>query len=260
VFEIPVESEKARKKFVNEINDEVKLHNNNWPDINLQTIDDTLDRYIREDIPSEQDIVCLYYVTENNVETCPQIQILIGKQRCRALIDTGCQCSTISEELFNELKAKGLDSLELPTQNVVLKSAFTGRTKRIKRQALVKLQIHNVSFDQIILISPHLVPPLLLGIDFCMDNHVVIDFPKKAIVINADDEESATEVELENEGRNIDNSIDSPVTRAINLGTAELPPTPQLDRIVNPPISNPPTLRPYNTMEVFQKKTCALTR
>ena len=95
MFEIPVESEKARTKFVNEINDEVKLHNNNWPDINLQTIDYTTDRYLREDIPSEQDIVCLYYVNENNVETCPQIQILIGNQPCRALIDTGCVFNNI---------------------------------------------------------------------------------------------------------------------------------------------------------------------
>jgi hypothetical protein len=67
---------------------------------------------------------------------------------------------------------------------------------------------------------------------FCTDNHVIIDFRKKTIVINADDEESATEVDLVNERLNIDSIIDSPVTRAINLGTADLPPTPQLDRIV----------------------------
>jgi hypothetical protein len=75
-----------------------------------------------------------------------------------------------------------------------------------------------------------------------MDNHVVIDFPKKKIIINADDKESATKVDLENVGRNIGSSIDSPVTRVINLGTAKLPPTPQLDRIVNPSIPDPPTL------------------
>jgi hypothetical protein len=74
-------------------------------------------------------------------------------------------------ELYNEFKARGLDSLQLPTQNVALRSAFTGRTKRVKRQALVQLQIDNVSLDQIILISPQLVTPLLLGMDFCMDNH-----------------------------------------------------------------------------------------
>ena len=83
MFEIPVESEKARKKFTNEINDEVNLRNDIWPDINLQTTDDTLGRYLKEDVPSEQDIICLYYVNENNVETCPQIQILIGNQPCK---------------------------------------------------------------------------------------------------------------------------------------------------------------------------------
>jgi hypothetical protein len=72
-----------------------------------------------------------------------------------------------------------------------------------------------------------------------MHNHVVIDFPKKTIVVNADDEESATEVDLVNERRNIDSSIDSPVTRDINLRTVELPLTSRLDRIVNPSISDP---------------------
>jgi hypothetical protein len=85
-----------------------------------------------------------------------------------------------------------------------------------------------------------------------MDNHVVIDFPK--IIINADDKESATQVDLVNEGRNISSSIDSPVTRVINLGTAKLPPTPQLDRIVNPSIPDPPTLL-YN-VRLPEKDLC----
>ena len=137
---------------------------------------------------------------------------------------------------------KQVDSLELLKQNVVLNSAFTGRTKRVKQQALVKLQIINVSLDQIILISPQLVTSLLLGMDFCMDNHVVIDFPKKTIVINSDHKERTTEVDLINERQNINSSIDSPVTRAINIRTADLPPTPLLDRMVNPSIYDPLTL------------------
>jgi len=34
--------------------------------------------------------------------------------------------------LYSEFKARGQNSLELPTQNVVLKSSFTGRTKEIR--------------------------------------------------------------------------------------------------------------------------------
>jgi len=48
---MPAESEKARKKFINEISGEVKSHNDILPDINLQTTDDTLDRYLKEDVP-----------------------------------------------------------------------------------------------------------------------------------------------------------------------------------------------------------------
>jgi hypothetical protein len=73
-----------------------------------------------------------------------------------------------------------------------------------------------------------------------MDYNVLTDFPNKTIVINADDEESATEVDLVNERRIIDSSIDSPVSRAINLGTSDLPPTPQLDHMVTPSIPDPP--------------------
>ena len=165
MFEDQVESDKARKNFPIEINDERALHNDSWLDMNSQTTDLGINWHSREDIPSEQDTVWLYYVNENNVETCPQIKILIGDKPCRALTDTGCQCSIISE-LYSEYKARGLKSLELPTQNMVLKSAFTGRTKRVKRQALVKLKVNNVSLDQIILIAPQLVTPLLLGMDF----------------------------------------------------------------------------------------------
>jgi len=62
------------------------------------------------------------------------------------------------------------------------------------------------------------------------------------IVIKTDDEDSATEVALVNERRIIDCNIDSPVTTAIKLGAADLPPTLQLYRIVNPSIPDPPTL------------------
>ena len=55
---------KVRKKFINEINDDVKSDNNIWPDIDLQTTDNTFDHYLKEDVPSEQDIVCLYYIND----------------------------------------------------------------------------------------------------------------------------------------------------------------------------------------------------
>ena len=57
------------KEFINEINDGVKSHNDSWPSINFQTTDNMLNCYLQEDVPLEQDIVWLYYVNENTVET-----------------------------------------------------------------------------------------------------------------------------------------------------------------------------------------------
>jgi hypothetical protein len=208
----------------------------------LKTDDDILDRCIQDDAPSEQGLIWVYYINDNNVETCPQILLSVGTQNCRALTDTECQCSIISEELYNKFKARGLNSLELPTQNVVLKSAFTGRTRRVRKQALVTLQINNISMDQILLISPHLVTPLLLGMDFCIDNQV-IDFPKRKINIRTDCKESTTTADLVNDRQDADDDIESPVNRVINPETAKLPPRPQLKYIVNPSITSHPTQR-----------------
>jgi hypothetical protein len=93
----------------------------------------------------------------------------------------------MSEELYSECKARGADWLELPTQNVLLKSAFTGKTKRVKRQALVPIKVNDVPTDQTLLISSQLVTPLIL---------VVIDFPRKAIIVNADDKDTAIKIDL----------------------------------------------------------------
>jgi len=42
-----------------------------------------------EDQPSESDVICAYYVHENNLETCPQAKFL-APQHCEAVLDDGC--------------------------------------------------------------------------------------------------------------------------------------------------------------------------
>jgi hypothetical protein len=106
VFKDGVESDRARNKNINEINNEMYTENELWPTIWLQTSEDVNGCYLNVVMPSEQDVICLCYINENNVETCPQIPMVIGNQHHRALIDTGCQCSIIAEELYNDLKAK----------------------------------------------------------------------------------------------------------------------------------------------------------
>jgi hypothetical protein len=64
-----------------------------------------------EKTASEYDIVYLHYVNEKNLGTCPQVNFLVGSHQYSAVLDTGCEASILSEELYDELKANGVKSL-----------------------------------------------------------------------------------------------------------------------------------------------------
>jgi hypothetical protein len=100
--------------------------------------------------------------------------------------------------MYQELKSEGANWLELPTQSVLLKSAFTGKVQRVKRQVLVPLTIHTANIEQVMLISPKLITPLILGMDFCIENQIIIDCPKAKIIMNAYNKRTALNLCLEN--------------------------------------------------------------
>jgi hypothetical protein len=52
---------------------------------------------------------------------------------------------------------------------------FGSRTKRIKRQALIEFKIDGVSYEQVFMIAPNLVPDAILGINFLKENNIVIN-------------------------------------------------------------------------------------
>jgi hypothetical protein len=109
VSEPQTEVERAHNR-TSEVNNNVVLPEEIWPTGGDHSRDDQ----VQVVTPSGWDNVCLYHVNENNVETCPQIQIYLGNQPRRALIDTGCQCSIISEEMRRELSPRGQTGWNYP--------------------------------------------------------------------------------------------------------------------------------------------------
>jgi hypothetical protein len=81
------------------------------------------------------------YIAENKRHECPRILIKITNQEIFALIDTGCELSIMNEHLYNRLRHKGLKCLELQTQHVNLLSAFGKKSNRVKRQAMMDMNI-----------------------------------------------------------------------------------------------------------------------
>jgi hypothetical protein len=123
----------------------------------------------------EQEIVNMYYINENNLYGCPHVQLEIGEERLIAVSDTGVEISLMPERIFEDLLVKGLRAPQLPVVNGALITAFGSRTKRIKTQALNEFEIDGVSYEQVFMIAPNLVPDAILGINLLKENNVMIN-------------------------------------------------------------------------------------
>jgi hypothetical protein len=64
---------------------------------------------------SEYDVVYLHYANEHNLGSCPQVKFLVGSHQNSTVLDTGCEASILSEQLYNELISNVFESIELPT-------------------------------------------------------------------------------------------------------------------------------------------------
>ena len=92
------------------------------------------------------------------------------------MIDIGSQISFLTEEMYHKLISEGLESLELGVQSAVLFSAFGNKTESIRVMAMMQIRVDEIVLDDIFLISPQLLTQALLGVDFCRNNNVIINF------------------------------------------------------------------------------------
>jgi hypothetical protein len=94
----------------------------------------------------------------------------------------------MNEHLYSRLRHEGLKCFELPTQHVNLLSAFNKKSNRVKKQAMLDVSIGDFKINQIILLSPQLLTDAILGLDFLVDHHAVINFAEWSITLKVNDE------------------------------------------------------------------------
>jgi hypothetical protein len=82
--------------------------------------------------------------------------------------------------------AKGSRAPQLPAVNGALITVFGRRTKRVKRQTLIEFEINGVSYEQVFMIAPNLVPDAILGINFLKENNVVINLTERSFKTRRD--------------------------------------------------------------------------
>jgi len=161
---------------------------------------------------SKYDIVYLHYVNEQNLGSCTQVKFLIGSHQYSAVLDTGCEASILSEQLYNELISSGVESLDF--------RAFSRKAHRARKQVFLTLKFGDIHIDKIALVSEELLTPMLNGYDFCITNGIILDFQGGKLIIQNDDE--STEIEIVNsleEAREMEDCYESLSNRHFTLTT-----------------------------------------
>jgi len=90
----------------------------------------------------------------------------MGGEEVSAILDKGCELTVMNEDLYERMKQRGNKYLELPAQHLTLVSAFNDKSRRVKRQIFVPMNLGTVVTDHVFLVSPQLLISAILGVDF----------------------------------------------------------------------------------------------
>lgn len=141
---------------------------------------------------SEIDIADLAYdvsgKSENNdvlkkPETqCPRVMGKIDNIEIECLIDTGSNATCMSERLYRNLNEK-LKLATLPVTNLSISGAVGGKVIRIKKQVSTELVLGNLAIESIFLVVPNLCYNIIIGSDWLILNHAIIDYSKKQFFV-----------------------------------------------------------------------------
>jgi len=70
---------------------------------------------------------------------------------------------------------------------VNLVSAFNDKSKRVKKQALLEVNIGTTKLDQVVLLSAQLLTEVILGTDFLINYEAEISFPERRIALTVNE-------------------------------------------------------------------------
>jgi hypothetical protein len=117
---------------------------------------------------SEEATNCVVlFINEANLISSPQMTISVsGKFDITAIVDSGSEVNLLSEGVYERIAKKGLEIPVLPVENVILVTAFSKRSKRIRRQALLEFSIGDDVFETTFMISAQLANDAIIGCQF----------------------------------------------------------------------------------------------
>jgi hypothetical protein len=73
---------------------------------------------------------------------CAGITIRIGEEEVSAILDTGCELTRVNENLYEKIKQRGNEYVEIPARHLTLVRAFNN-SRRVKRPIFCAWEIRN---------------------------------------------------------------------------------------------------------------------
>jgi hypothetical protein len=67
--------------------------------------------------------------------------------------------------LYDKIKQRGNNYLKLPA-HLTLESAFSDKSRRVRKQAILPVKLGNVTIGHVFLVSPQLLTLAVIGVDF----------------------------------------------------------------------------------------------
>ena len=104
---------------------------------------------------------------------CPRITIKFGDEEVSTILDTGCELTLTNENLYEKIKQRGNKYLEFPAQQRTLISAFNDKSRWVKRQIFVPVQLGTVFNDHVFLVSPQLLTSAIVGLDLFINTSAI---------------------------------------------------------------------------------------
>lgn len=95
----------------------------------------------------------------------PEIEIRLGNEIIKTMIDTGSEISCISECLYNKLAIKDPKFFRTPTfplWAIFVRGAFDHRSKRVTLQIHLTIFIKEIAYDISCIVIPNRVRPCII--------------------------------------------------------------------------------------------------
>ena len=77
--------------------------------------------------------------------------------------------------------------LELPTQHINLVSVFNDKSKRVKKEALLEVNVGGTKLEQVESFSAQFLTEAILGLDFLINYEAEISFPERRITFGVNE-------------------------------------------------------------------------